>query len=363
MEYLLITLLITLLILLNFMNDNNTIKLLSFSVICLILIWFSGFKRNVGNDSIWYEKFFKETESILKIIKGFKVKFSESDFEIGYKVLNAIVKEFTLEPQFIFVTIAFVMVTIYFISVRRYTEHYLIATLLLFNILFVNLFMEGIRQGIAVIIFFYSIKFILDKKLILFTLCISVAMTFHFSAILLFPFYFILNKKIPKVAISIVLILGFIFMLTGKGFGILGLGLLDNTFEYIDTQAKVYLASQNSGYGLGLGYFERVLFIVLALFFYKEITDDPYFRIFFNLYFFGYIIYSFFTDFQMIPLRIGLYFKISTIICYAKAIDLTQSSRIKLLIVFGIIAFAFFNLYVFIQNSKGTWIPYDNYFY
>ena len=84
MEYFLITLFITLLIILNFMNDNKRIKFLSFTIICFILIWFAGFKRNVGNDSIWYEKFFNETESILKIIKGIKVK----ELRTGLKWLN-----------------------------------------------------------------------------------------------------------------------------------------------------------------------------------------------------------------------------------------------------------------------------------
>ena len=64
-------------------------------------------------------------------------------------------------------------------------------------ILFIPFFLlTGIRQTIAVsLVVFWGYDLILDKKPVKFLLLCLVAMTFHSTAIIMLPFYFVCNYK------------------------------------------------------------------------------------------------------------------------------------------------------------------------
>ena len=55
--------------------------------------------------------------------------------------------------------------------------------------------MNGMRQCIAVAFFFYSCRFIEQRRVVPYLISLSIALLFHYSCVILFPLYFILNKK------------------------------------------------------------------------------------------------------------------------------------------------------------------------
>jgi hypothetical protein len=54
---------------------------------------------------------------------------------------------------------------------------------------------NGMRQGIAIAVFFLAIPFIYQRKLLPFLVCIAVACFFHISAIMVLPVYFIVPRR------------------------------------------------------------------------------------------------------------------------------------------------------------------------
>lgn len=62
-----------------------------------------------------------------------------------------------------------------------------------------------LRQGFALSILMISFKYIEEKKIVKFILILALAMSFHYTAILFLPVYYILNKDIGKVKWIIIL--------------------------------------------------------------------------------------------------------------------------------------------------------------
>lgn len=56
--------------------------------------------------------------------------------------------------------------------------------------------MNGIRQDIAGCIFLCAITCVIDKRIVGFFTLVLISVGFHYSAVILFPFYFLYLKKI-----------------------------------------------------------------------------------------------------------------------------------------------------------------------
>jgi len=83
----------------------------------------------------------------------------------------------------------------------------------------VNKFENLVRQGIAIGVFYFAINYVINRKLLKFSLLSLFAMTFHISAIVLFPFYFLIrfSRKLvlsPIVSLS-ALLLAYLLYVTG----------------------------------------------------------------------------------------------------------------------------------------------------
>lgn len=115
--------------------------------------------------------------------------------EIGFLVFEKVVSLFTHDELIYQVIYTF----IYYVSVVEFARNfkgiefdflYLFGTLGLYKFMF-----TGVRQCLAMCICLWSFKFIKKRKLILFIILVALAFTFHKSAILFIPAYFLYNRK------------------------------------------------------------------------------------------------------------------------------------------------------------------------
>lgn len=71
-----------------------------------------------------------------------------------------------------------------------------------------------VRQGISMGIFYYSLNYAIDKKILRYLICVSLAICFHTSAIVLIPYYFLIrllvNKKINTYFWGIVMLIFYV---------------------------------------------------------------------------------------------------------------------------------------------------------
>lgn len=171
-------------------GSAKTARLLGWMPILLFTLVF-GLRYGVGIDYNNYLDIYDYTED-----------YSLSDlleyerFEYGFSCILYWCHHYDAPVYIFFSILAFLQ--IFFIHKAFKDENgvlpYIYLTLILTGIC-MSSYMNIIRQIIAACIFLYSIRFIRDDKLLKYWMCCVLALTFHKSAILLFPLYFIWIRK------------------------------------------------------------------------------------------------------------------------------------------------------------------------
>lgn len=191
-----------------FTNYRDSI-FLCFAFIQLFLI--SGMRYEIGIDFINYRGTFRLVQNLSNLSE--LLDFSKvTNLEIGYLLLNKIVGFFTVNPQWIFIISSLIILVFIFISIKNYSSNVWLSVYL-FSVGQYLYSFNVVRQFIAVSLIFYSYKFIKERKFIKYLLFIAIASTFHISALILLPLYFILNINFNKKKMLIAAFIGAIIVI------------------------------------------------------------------------------------------------------------------------------------------------------
>ena len=136
-------------------------------------------------------------------------------FEKGYIVLNKIISVFGNENFFLFVVATITLSGVYF-SIKRYSKNYFFSVFIFITFQFFIFQFSGLRQSIAFSIVLMSLKYIQERKLFKFIITIIIASTFHKTAIIFIPAYWMVKNRITPKSICIFLET-FIFLYIVKG--------------------------------------------------------------------------------------------------------------------------------------------------
>lgn len=182
---------------------SDTIKDVRFKCICsslVILIYgsFAMFRFGIGQDYDGYISVINE------------IGRTYSFFEPGYTLIVKTVKNLELHHVYFFGFFGFLtaflmnLVSKPLKNTVSYNVVYLCVPMLYFNSL--NL----VRQYFAAAIFLYATKYISSKKSITFTVLVLFASAFHFSALFLLPFYFLLSYNFQRKDYVLIVLLSYI---------------------------------------------------------------------------------------------------------------------------------------------------------
>ena len=268
--YILIFLIILLLYFYNEKNGNPQSSL-QLGIVITILALFVGLSDMLGGyDRYIYGELFDEIADIRKDDGSilFSSLFLTYYSEIGYCLWNVIISYITANRYiFIFITTLFVYFLI-FQAIKSYTTNYIFALIIFMGLMFFFTF-TYLRQIIAALLVWQSIKYILNRKLLKFIGIVMLAASFHNSAIIFFPLYFIPLKRLDNKYIIPLMALFFIIGVSG---------LPSNLFEiYGQTVNEIRgteYAEDSSGTGFRFAYlFEAIFFITFIKILYDKIPN------------------------------------------------------------------------------------------
>ena len=186
--------------------------------------------------------------------------------EIGYTLLNVLISFFT-ENRYIFILIVTLIIyTLLFVSIKKYTVNYPLATILFLGLWFFFTF-TYLRQVLGATIVWLGIRYVIERKFWKFMVVVLIGFSMHNSAIIFFPLYFIPQRKFsPKLIVGIMLSLL-----------VLGMSSLPNSlFEVYESSSVVERHGEyNASGGLRVAYIlEAFFFLYLILKNYKNIPND-----------------------------------------------------------------------------------------
>jgi hypothetical protein len=307
-------------------------------IIVLWLVFHDGFRWGIATDWGAYLRFFND--SLVK---------NDDGMEIGYVWLNQMVRTFTDNYSYFLILHAVLVYALISRSIYKYSPNALFSFFFFYCMMLTYLGMN--RQYIAFAICIYSYKFIFEKKIIYFLVCIAVAFLFHRSAIM-FAFAYYLNKEFSIKYLIFIFSTVLLISLSGiiNRLPLNLFFLLDNSIgEKMDFYSQSYELNTNILFTI-LALLKRCIWIILAIAYKKGIKNkDQYFDFFFNLYFVGAVVYILFnnTILQVIVARGLLYFNIAEIFLIPYVLTIFKEGITKRL-VFVLVA-----IYAFLLIEKG----------
>lgn len=134
--------------------------------------------------------------------------------EFGYVGLNWLIAHITNNRYIFIFCYTICMYAIIIECFKKYAKNYYLASILFMALVFVFSF-TYLRQMFAAAIIGLSIKYIIEREFLKFCVILLIAFSFHNSAIIFFPMYFIANKKYSKSKILLIMFICFIVGITG----------------------------------------------------------------------------------------------------------------------------------------------------
>jgi hypothetical protein len=325
-------------------------------VYCLF-VFQVGFRWQTGTD---WEPYILHFESLNNIKNLY---YSLTGFELGYSFLILFLKYIWNSYTFSLVVQAVIYYVLIFSAFKKLTP-YLFVSLMVFYATTLGV-MGSNRQLLALGICLYAIKYIIDKDSIKFFLLVALAFMFHSSAVLFIVFYF-LNKDIKPFIIYTILavsfIIGktnfpfFIFSFIGESLGVMGAyKVLVYTGSYQEEVVSLSI----------FGLIKRFFFIALFMYNYKILTDKLfYYKIIFNGYFVGLVIYALFSSTILILVNRGsLYFTVMEGLLLACQFVIIKEKHytVNFLILLFIVSILL--MFQSISGYADLFIPYKGVFY
>lgn len=201
-------------------HSHSRHKRIFWAIICILLpaILLGGLRASsVGTDNYeYYSKIFvryHEADSIFNLPSNSTI--SKVYYEPLFALLMFLVSRFTVDYHwFCFFTVLIQMIIILKALLYFKKDISIGFSLLAYYFMFFCPLMNIIRQGMAMAVCLYSLKYCYEKDIKKFILCIATAMCFHVTAIVFSLAYFITlnknskeqNKKVFKFIFCIVLI-------------------------------------------------------------------------------------------------------------------------------------------------------------
>jgi hypothetical protein len=169
-----------------------------FSVFLIgLLFLIAGTRFELGGSDYSVYKSFYDSLPILQSNNFSNLFFNPQSviyqYEIGYSLLNIIVKSIGFNFYGFTIIHSFIFFSLFYLSLRKFT-HFLPIILLVFlyKLFFYNTFIS-LRQSLTIVLFLFSIKFIINRNVFKYYLFIFLMITLHNAAVILIPVYF-LNK-------------------------------------------------------------------------------------------------------------------------------------------------------------------------
>lgn len=306
-----------------FLSTDDRLKK-SFSISFIILFLYLAFRCDFGIDYPGYVKMFNNIK--LDLVKN-------GDVEYGWYALNYIFPNFEL---LIFTTSLFYVCTFYFLIKKFVPKEYwwFSVLILVLNFNYLILHASAMRQTIAILLFLNSIPFLLNRNILGYFLLCVLAYSFHRSAIILFPVYFVqyLNSESNLKFWTVVIVLFVTIMFGAEYLSDILSVLLDNM-----SGGERYQSYLNENHSKTMKFINIGVYLTLIVgLSITEKKQEKKIQIINKVFIIGIISVAFSSTSEMI-VRLGYYFLPLSIIVYPYILKSIDNKMFKILFLLGVI--------------------------
>lgn len=324
----------------------------------LVLMLFGSIRWQTGTDWNNYYNYFVDNKAL--------DEFNTGKFETGYALLNYFIK--TISHSYTTFLFVFIVMVIGIKASYLFSYHeFLLISLLCFYSFYIG-DMFATRQALAISFTFLSTQYIIRKEFYKFLICVLLAMSFHITAFVFLPAYWIFHRHYSNRTTIV-------FLLASIAFGITNLPnlILSQAEAFGNNMAtyKVFFYLQNEvtnenvskGIFLLFGYGRRILLLPVLLYYRQTLAaKEKNFDGLLNLFVFGNALYFIFS--QALPVfgRASGYFVIYEIILLCSCLYLAKDKATLYFIYILIVLYCLFRLTYALFTYWDLFYPYYSIF-
>lgn len=321
--------------------NNKKYSLYYFSIISFILIAISGLRSNaVGTDTSMYERLFNYGNSL-----PLKEDITTTIMEHGYVVFEHIIGSIFHNYQWFLIITAVVTIIPVTVLIYKYSEKPWMSYFLFITFGYFPFFMDAVRQAIAIAIILIAFIFVKKKKLISFLICIGLGCTFHITAIIFLPVYWINKLKLNRKSIigaMVCIVSGFIFK--------------QPLFQFLNKYARQSYVFRDAG-GQRM-YVFMLLSTILGFLYYKDIIkQNENNKIFLYMIIVSAVIWPI-MSFNPALARLYFYYSIFIIIYVPNLIESIKNNGAKIIITAGYLFVGGYYLITQVITKGNNYYPY-----
>ena len=327
-----------------------------FFLFSFVLFVFSFVRWETGTDWLTYENYFNSINDW----------FIESEFEFGFSLLNEFVKIYFDSYTFLLFLIGFVVFVLQTKSIYDYSFYPITSLFVLWCMSFSNIYF--VRQTVATLLLFYSIRFIQRNKLYHFIFLVFLAMLFHRTSIVFLFAWWVYRIRISNLKMIVFIFLSIIFSFL-VGYIIEQIGFLfGGVFQQ---KIDVYFADSSDTYGIEVSketlilraiLNKGLLFGLFILFLNKIESNYSQYRGFFNLYWFGILLYFSTISFSIVLARLAVVYDLTIIILITFVFKYLNNIYYKLLLFSFLFFYYGVKLYATVNLYYNELVPYKSIF-
>lgn len=276
--------------------------------------------RYVGSgDSSFYYRFW-ETMSKLPLA-NLKQYIEDTDMEKGYQIAVWLFSHIFPKGQYSFaVTGAFYAMTVCSFA-QKNCKNVMLA-LMVFNCLgLFNFMVQGMRQAIAMCICLWALEQCKEKKFIKFVLLVALACTFHMSAAVFMPVYFLRGFDLKTKSILLFTVLAGIFIL-----------FLPKIFDLMNILMNEDYTMQEAAESGGIVAILIYIATIIFGFFFQD-QKDKFYPLFLYITFVAMIAMVLRNTASDIAERIGDYFTFGQMVVVSNSIDYLKDKKEKTILI------------------------------
>ena len=242
----------------------------------VVLILLAGLRYRLGGDTLMYMSMYNEWPAMDEL-KYFN--FEEAEYNPLWYIYASVSKSISEEFWVLQLIQSVIVNSVFFWFFKKYSPKYYFSVILLYYIGFYCYFnMEIMREALCICILMLITGFLVEKKILLYYLGCFLAISIHFSAVIMlfFPLCKLFFKK-PSFVTQIIILVSVLVLTTVVNIPVLILQLL-SVNEAITVLAEKYLDDQRSIMGM---LFQMLQYLpLLAVIFirgrFKELFNNVY---------------------------------------------------------------------------------------
>jgi len=286
-----------------FMNEKNKVYFIYLFYFFVILTAIAvGLRGNEDEYSKFYYSF------------GLSDLFHDRDIkkEFIFRLIVGFYRDYSIPPQFIYITFSSIAVIIYGVYYRKFTAFYYLAFLFYLSMQIFNREFSGLRLGFASMLVLPMIHYIHEKKFKKFTFIYLLSFLIQYVSVLSFLLLF-LNKKFKATTLIFTI---FIALLSYYSGAIEALITFIKELGYLPLIVERYISSKTYSYDIGLYNFKLIqqlllffCFIILSSKFDVNFGKGAqYQNLIVNTYFLSIILMIIFSSYAIFAFRFAAHF-------------------------------------------------------